>query len=460
MKKAVRYFVIAIVSFCFLIGTASEGKKPRKLPVSAYIKSAKIEIVSGDPERYLTAAAMLDSLFMNYGHHAEGLFLMSQMMVDGIETSSGPIAKTPYVGMMVAYIDSLHMCCENKDIKKKYRKNCDKFIQQMDSIAVKYWREFYNAGVEQLGEMNGFLEDLKTISDSSMKAYLENGLKSNFDSSLINLQLAITINPTDDRSFIGVATAYERIDNFENAIEWKRKALELSGDSASLLLSIGYNYINMDKFCEAIPYLKAIVDGAPDDLTNMYNLTICYNNCGMYDSAMVFYDKILKLDTNNIDVLSAVGRYYNEMGRQAADSTKNYEQTDNTKLAKEWRARKDESFDSSRVYFKRAFVINPEDEFIADMYGIICAIDGEFEEAVVAFKKLTEINPDNIEYWTSLGDCYLNLKNFDESIIAYEKVVELDPSNRQVWQQLMDLYHEKGNTAKETEAKKHLDQLN
>lgn len=403
---------------------------------------------------------MLDSLFMHYGHHAEGLFLMAQMMVDGIVTSSGPVAKTPYVEMMVAYIDTLHMCCENKDIKDDYREDCDKFIQQMDSISVKYWREFYNAGVEQLGKIDGFQKDLKATPDSSMKVYLENGLQANFDSSLINLKLAIKIDPDDDRSYIGIATAYEKVEDFKNSIEWKTKALKLTKDSSSLLLSIGYNYINMEEFCEAIPYLKAIVDDAPDDLTNMYNLTICYNNCEMYDSAMVYYDKILKIDSNNTDVLSAVGRYYNEMGRQAADSARNYEQAGNTKPAKEWRAKKDESFDSSRVYFRKAFESNPEDEFIADMYGIVCAIDGEYEEAITAFAKLTEINPGNSGYWTSLGDCHLNLRHFDESIIAYEKVVELDPSNSKVWQQLKDLYHEKGNTAKETEAKKHLDQLN
>ncbi len=457
MRRIFTFVIIVGLAGCLV--SSVQAKKVRKLPLDAYLKSAKIEIISGDPERYLTAVAMLDSLFLHYGPHAEALFLMSQIMVDGIETSPGPTAKMPHVERMVAYVDSLHMCCDNNDIKKKYRKDCKKHTQQADSILVKYWREFYNAGIEQLDEMQALSSELQGESDSSIMAYLQSGLEANFDSSRTNMQLAILIDPTDHRSYVGIATACERMQDYEGSIEWKRKSLEHSPDSSQLLLSIGYNYINMDKYCEAIPYLRSYVDISAADTTNMYNLTICYNNCGLYDSAMVFYRQILQLDPLNTDVLSAVGRYYNQKGRQAADSARLQEQDGNTAAAEDWLSRKDDAFDSSLTYFRSAFEANPDDPFVADMYALISALKGDFEEAVIGYTRMTVLRPDDPDNWVYLGDIQVSLRKFNESIAAYEKAAELQPSDSNVWQQLVDLYHEVGSSAKEAEAQKRLDEL-
>jgi len=82
---------LAAVLICLTaINVFAQG---RKLPSGAWIKAAKIEIISGDASRYPKAVAMLDSLFMQYGPHSEGLYWMSQIYVDVIEKSSGPIQK-------------------------------------------------------------------------------------------------------------------------------------------------------------------------------------------------------------------------------------------------------------------------------------------------------------------------------------------------------------------------------
>ena len=74
MSKLLKLLLIMVLA-ALLAGSVSAGK-PRKLPASAYIKSAKIHILSGNTERYEQAVAMLDSLFMYYGPNAEGLYWM------------------------------------------------------------------------------------------------------------------------------------------------------------------------------------------------------------------------------------------------------------------------------------------------------------------------------------------------------------------------------------------------
>jgi tetratricopeptide (TPR) repeat protein len=457
--KLIFRIALTVVLMLTVSGSLFAAKKARKLPADAYVKSAKIEILSGDLERYKTAIAMLDSLFMHYGPHSEALNLMASIYVDYTDKEPDPVAKFAYIEKLVAYNDSLRMTCNNKDIKKKYRKDCKKLIEKADSTEVKYWREFYNAGIEQLNYSQELSKQLETVTDSVTRKYSENSLHANIDSCIANMRLAITIDPTKYDPYLACGSAYEYANDFENAIVWLTKGLDKVTDRKTLVLQIAYDYIRMDRYREAIPFFREYVELAPDDDATMYNLSICYNNSQMYDSAVVVYRKILAIDPENTEVLTGVGRYFNQAARQSSDSATYYRQEGNVEAADMWRAKQQDAFDSSSTYFKRVFDLKPDDAFAAEEYGVVAAIRGTYGEAAVAFTRLTELDPERSENWTWLGDCYLNLKQFEKAIPAYEKVVELDPSSREIWERLRDLYAETGDKAKAANAEKKLSEL-
>jgi len=187
----------------------------RKLPVGAYITSAKIHVIEGRPN---DAVAMLDSLFIFYGPHSQGLGLMGQIMVDFVESKRTANEKAPYVTKMVAYFDTLRMCCDNKDIKKKYRKDCGKLVENADSTEVKYWREFYNRGIEQLNSVEEMAGEQMNASDPDMLEFLTTSIAAKADSSISNMKLAIQINSSDHRPFVAVGSLFERQEKYEEAL--------------------------------------------------------------------------------------------------------------------------------------------------------------------------------------------------------------------------------------------------
>lgn len=459
-----------VIKSLFLIGlgvlvgvSAVQAKKPRKLPADAYIKSAKIAIISGKIERYPEAIAMLDSLFMHYGPHAEGLYWMGQINVDYVEKTASPVEKKQYIEKMVSYSDSLHMCCDNKDIKKKYRKNCDKYIQSADSIRVKYWREFYNAGVEQLTVMDELQEEIDEAEDSVSRSYSEANLKANMDSCVANMELAITIDPTNHQTYIGIGSAYDKGGDPDEALRWQEIGLEKAPEEfkASMSLSIGYTYINMDKYCEAIPYLKTyLADTAhTDDLAWLYNLSICHNNCDQYEEAMAVYNQILDIDPNHLKVLTGIGRYFNDLGRRASDSARVYLDAGDEAGSNGWMAKRDDAQDSAYTYYQRAFQTDPSDEFVADQFALVSYLLSKFEDAAEGYTRLTELQPNNADYWTYLGDIQIRLREFDKAIVSYEQTVSLQPDKADIWEQLADLYQNQRMTAKEKEARKKVKEL-
>lgn len=458
MKFAFRLLIVTL-AVVVLAGTADAGKKDRKLTVGAYLSSAKIEIISGDMERYPTAIAYLDSLFLNYGPHGEGLHLMSQVMVDYIDKNPDPHAKMPFIEKFVAYVDSLHMCCENKDINKKYRKDCDKFTQLSDSTAVRFWRDFYNLGLEQMTSIDRIQTELASEADSAMRAAHQRRVDVNLDSCVTNMQLAIIVDPADYRPYVAIGSVYDKVGDYKKAVEWTAKGLEITDKREKLLFSVAYYYIQLDDFCSAIPYLKEHVEFYTDDTVNLSNLAICYNNCGFYDSAAAVNQKVLEMDPTNLDVLVAVGLYFNQIARNSTDSATYYQQQENEQAANYWRTERDRIFDSSLVYFERAVTAHPDNIPALEQYGTIAGLKGKYDRAAETFSRLAELRPSSAEYARAAGDFYLRQKQFSDALAMYEKTVERDPGDAETWERLVDLYHNEGKAQKEVEAKKKLEGL-
>jgi len=463
-----KYTVIALVTILVIAAgiVQADRKKGRKLPVKAYIQTARIGILDSqkEPERIYEAIGALDSLFMHYGHHAEGLYWMSQIQADFIQKTANLKSKRPYVEALVAYVDSLHLCCENEDIKDKYRKGCDEYTHGMDSIKAHYWITYSHDGVEQAKEVEQIVQDMKEETDSISLDHFQNRMVAKMDSCRDNLSMAILIDSSDSRPYVGLASIFEKREMFDSSIFWLDMALQRSEKKQELLLKLAYNNIQLDKFCEAIPYFRDYVNNVADDeavmadsanreavLGTMFNLSVCYNNCDMYDSAYAVYHRMLVLDSADAAAVSGAGRYCNRLARSANDSASHYQEVGDETQMEHWRGVKDNWFDSAKVYFGRAFELSPDNVGVAVEFGITSVLVQDFDGCVTAFSRATELDPSDTDSWISLGDCQLRQQNFEGAAAAYEKAIELKPDNKPVLESLMDLHSHLGNTARKKE---------
>ncbi len=460
MKLLKHIAIIALIMA--LVPFSSSAKKARKLPMGAYIKSAKIDILSGDLKRYKSAIAMLDSLFMYYGPTAEAVQLRGSIEVDYIDKTPDLKKKMEHVKTLVSYVDTLHMTCDkdNKEVKKKYKKKCKELIIMNDSLVVKYWREFYNNGINLMNDnVVSLQEDIANETDSSVIIQFQEDLQANVDSIIANFELCLALDDSKIESYVGMRTIYDKIGDVENGIKWLIKGLDKAADRAPLLQTISYDYIKMGDYAGAIPYMREYVELRPDDLLTMGNLAICYNSQKMYDSSFAINQRILTQDTANVDALSSVGHYFRQSFIDAADSSRRYREAGNEAEANKWETSKDNFLDSSLVYYKRTIDVDPGNEQIQYLYGTYNYILSRWELAIEGFKAAAEINPKEADYWRSLGDSYIQTKAFAESAAAYEKVIEIDPTDVAIWEQLVSLYAELGQKADKARAEKQLKAL-
>ncbi len=442
-----------------LVAVNSVAAKSKKKPASVYISSAKIEILANKLERLATAEGYLDTLALHYGPHAEGLYWHRKIISDRLEKASLLEMKRELFARLISYNDSLHMCCESDDVKKKYRKNCDKFIKEGDSTLAMYWQELYNAGVEQANEIPDLIKEIEAAGDDLVgKKYYEDRLKALIDTCEYNMETAISINPQNPLPYRGLSKIHKAKGEFEKANEWLMMALDKSEEKGDLQISVAYNYIKMQDFCGAIPFFAAYVDGVSLEgldaenqknlLGTMYNLAVCNNNCEKYSEASKVFHRMIDIDSTNVSAVSGLGNYHMEMARWASDSANAANGREDKDAKDSWNVVKKSQFDSASVHLKAVFDAYPDSVRAAEQYGVVSYVNEKFEQAAIAFSRAAELSPNEISNWTSLGDCNLTLKKWPDAVAAYEKVIEIEPDNRQILERLKDLYVETGETAK------------
>lgn len=464
MKLFKTIVICAILSILF-VAPLSFGKKDRpdkKLNVGAYLSTVKIEVVSGDPDRLIGAIKYLEDLFYWYGPHAEALFWMNQIEVDYIEKTEGPKAKMPHVKKFVAYVDSLEMCCDkdNKDVKKKYKKKCNEYVEKSDSTIVNFWREYYNNGINMMNEnIASIQEDIAAETDSAVIVRFQEDLQANVDSIVANFELCLVLDPAKVETYIGLRAVFEKIKDYENAIKWLAKGIEIADDKVKLLQTISYDYISMNDYAGAIPYMRDYLELAPDDILTMGNLAICYNSQKMHDSSFAVNQRMLTIDSTNVEAISSIGHYFRQRSLDAADSVRTYKEAKNETATEEWTINKEAFVDSFLVYYKRVLVEDPKNEQIQFLYATYNYFRSNWDIAIAGFQAATEINPQEKDYWRSLGDCFIQTKEYAKSAESYEKVIELDSTDIAIWEQLVSLYSELKKPEDKARAEKHVKAL-
>jgi len=448
LRRTATILAMAILAFTFAT-SVSQAKRSTK-PLKAYITGARIAIVEGRPEE---AIILLDTIAINHGPIPEAIDLRAKVYVDKLDNAAGPEAMRPFVELMVAYIDSLHIACENEDVNKKYRKKCDKYLELADSTKVKYFRQFYSFGLDQLRAIENLADALANEADSSRQAYLKSDIAANIDSVIMNMGMALVIDSTDYSPYVAIGDAYAKQGDYVKSGEWMQKGYEKANDPSKLLLPLAFNYVKIDDYCGAIRFYKEYLVGNPTDTMTLFYLSICFNNCSLSegnaqfaDSAMVVYRRLLQLDPSYIDALIGGGRYFIMRARHYSDSAAFYRDLENTDVGAQFDIKRNAMFDSARAYYKIASDAYPD--------GFTSALLQDCPSAVLGFEKVAAARPDEADNWISLGDCYLQMGQWTDALRAYERVSELEPDRHQIWENLEALYTELGDKAKAAEAGK------
>ena len=457
--RLIKYLIIALILAAMALPTLA-GQPKARLPLSAYMKSAKIALLNVPP-RHSEAMVLLDSVLYYYGQVPEAYFLRGNIFAEYAAKEYDYGKKVELFAKMSANYDSMTVACSNNDIKANLKSDCKKSAALMDSIKVLYWRENYNSGVKAIERMdNELTPKIKSSTDSTEIAAANEELKAAADSGKVFFAVAAAIDPGKYRSYEGEGLVFDRMKQYDSSLYYFRKASELVPDSTYLIQNIAYGYIQLNDWDNAITYFNKYLQKFPNDANILFNIAISYSNKKNLDSAHIYDLKAIAADSTFGGAYVDVGQYFLIRSQDISDSIKYYKQAEKNADADRVLKMRDALLDSSAAYFATGLKYEPDNVTILEQYGVVLLVLGRYEGSIDIFTKLTELEPFRKDHWINLGDIYVQQQKFADAIGPFEKAIEIDPGDAKLWEVLKDLYTSNNMPDKAKKAEEKIAELN
>ena len=161
-------------------------------------------------------------------------------------------------------------------------------------------------------------DNISTILAEASKSYEKKDYKN-------AIKQYLAVNPATEDSLLGVAASYQSLEDFENAIVYYKKAMEISPKNAEIPYYIGYLYSEQQKWKDAENYLKKSIALNPEcEAKNllpyvMQNFTLTeYNDAvnlfekNQFESALTKFNEVLSKESNNAFAYYYRGLIYDE----------------------------------------------------------------------------------------------------------------------------------------------------
>lgn len=220
-------------------------------------------------------------------------------------------------------------------------------------------------------------------------------------------------------------------ENYLNALRYIPN-LKSAQINASILLRME------GKIEESINLLNSVLESDNQDFFIYYNLGICYQLLGDYDSAMECYTIGLRLNPDDIDTKTqqalAIANYKDF--RLGISILKEIALTHNELLINYnigVLLYKNNFHSEAVLYFHKCINIAPNDFSSLKNLGYCYGIIGNQDDCIKFTSKALSINAKDTMSWINLGNAYLYKKDFQEARKKYIEASKLEPLLPIVW---------------------------
>lgn len=220
------------------------------------------------------------------------------------------------------------------------------------------------------------------------------------------------------------------------------------------LIMLGYIYIDLKKYNNAEEVFEVVMN--EDNLEAYYGFANIYERTGKEEKAIEMYKKVVDIDPNFARAYFSLAYLYDDI----SETMKNKFEDSNVQEAIKYynEAIKYENNywaylnlgsiyerhnhnEEAKVYFEKAYEINPSGELVSYNLGVVCSKLGQGEEALKHYlEEASKEKPYDSTYY-NLGVLYKDYyKDYDKSKQCYLKSIADDSTHYNSWYNLGCIY--------------------
>jgi tetratricopeptide (TPR) repeat protein len=246
--------------------------------------------------------------------------------------------------------------------------------------------------------------------------------------------------PNSPELRVDLAIAQFKAKHYQDAIEQAKAGLRLRPDLARANLFLGASYVELGEFDAAIPSLKKVLEGQPNERNALLLLAQALFGNQQYQEAAERFQRVSELVPDNPKVWYGLGQSYEKLSKQAPGKRGDYAELARQAYERlmelprsressihlaELRSERGEWVEATKEW-REALKIAPDDR--QARAGLVWAFyrARDYRAALALIDGIRKQGSDSAELKFLTGACWLNLEQPEKSIPYFEEAIQAD----------------------------------
>ena len=260
------------------------------------------------------------------------------------------------------------------------------------------------------------------------------------------LKKALEVTSDDhDMILMTLAIEYQNLQNYDKAIEYLQRSLEINCDNEDAIYEMGYCFEVSKRQKEGVIAFSKLIDRSPYNAHAWFNLGASYQSLENFERALVAFDYVIVIDEdfhaayfNKASVLVRLERY--EEAIELFKKALNFEILDS--LIYFYIGDCYENIEDPKnalLHFEKA--LKKDDSMSEAWIGASSSLDtlGRELEALEYARKATELEPENADFWCFLAGLQMKYDLPVESAMSFEKSIACGYRQEDLWEDYAQL---------------------
>ena len=255
---------------------------------------------------------------------------------------------------------------------------------------------------------------------------------------------------------------------YDNAINYFQRAENYDENNPEIYLNMARTYRKKKDFNNAVKYAEKTSDMIPGDVNPLILLGNINYELSNWEEAIRYYEKALKIDSNNPALLYNMALALFKKGdrfpaleflKKAADSDKIGDVAYNSysRLGAEFL--ESNMFDLAEKYLVQATHLRPQDPVGRYNLAVAYLRQNKTAEALRELEESERLGQGDMTLLESIGESYFALKDYDRSLRSYNRVLETASRNVKILSRIGEIYYSKGDLERAYESYRKVTQI-
>ena len=221
---------------------------------------------------------------------------------------------------------------------------------------------------------------------------------SNYDKAIFYYQKALELNPNHPVPLLNKGVIFDQLKRYDEALSHYDKAIALKPDYAEAFFNKGVIYHQLKRYDEALFHYDKAIALKPDYSKAWFNKGYAYFLTKLYDEALFHYDKAIALKSDYAEAFFNKGVIFFHQLR----------------------------YDEALSHYDKAIALKPDYAEAFFNKGVIFFHQLRYDEALSHYDKAIALKPDYAEAFFNKAHIFSLSKRFSEAITTYLKAIQID----------------------------------